>query len=97
MDEALASVAVDVSGRQFLVFNAPFVGPCIGDFDIQLPKEFFRAFVNSAETACHVNVHYGENDHHMIEAAFKAWGRALCQAASIDPEVSGIPSTKGVL
>ncbi|MBI9075993.1 MAG: imidazoleglycerol-phosphate dehydratase HisB [Desulfatibacillum sp.] len=97
MDEALAQVSIDLSGRPFLVFNVPFVGPSIREFDTQLPQEFFRAFVNKACVTCHIQVPYGDNDHHMIEAVFKAWGRALCQAASIDPDVQGIPSTKGVL
>ncbi|SHL00458.1 imidazoleglycerol-phosphate dehydratase [Desulfatibacillum alkenivorans DSM 16219] len=97
MDEALAQVALDLSGRPFLVFSVPFAGPSIGEFDTQLPQEFFRAFVNKAGATCHIQVPYGENDHHMIEAVFKAWGRALRQAASIDPDVRGIPSTKGVL
>lgn len=97
MDEAIALVTVDVSGRPFLVFNVDFTGPAIGEFDTQLPCEFFRAFANKANMTCHIQVPYGENDHHIIEAVFKAWGRALGQAALIDPAIQGVLSTKGVL
>jgi imidazoleglycerol-phosphate dehydratase len=97
MDEALALVAVDLSMRPVLVFNVPFSGPAIGNFDTQLPREFFQAFVSRAGMACHVNVMYGTNDHHMVEAVFKAFGRAMDQAVQNDPRVPGVPSSKGVL
>ncbi len=97
MDEALAQVSIDLSKRPFLVFQVPFSGPSIKDFDTQLPKEFFQALVTRGGLTCHVNVPYGENDHHMTEAVFKAFGRALDQATRSDPRVEGVPSSKGVL
>jgi len=97
MDESLASVAVDLSKRPFLVFNVPFASPFISSFDTQLFKEFFRALAQKGGLTCHINVLYGENDHHKIEAAFKAFGRALDQATQEDSRVRGVPSSKGVL
>lgn len=97
MDEALAQVALDLSKRPFLVFNVPFSGPSINGFDTQLFKEFFRALVQRGGLTCHILVPYGENDHHKIEAAFKAFGRALDLATQKDSRVQGVPSSKGVL
>ncbi len=97
MDDALAMVSLDLSNRPFLVFNLPQVANSIGSFDPALTKEFFRAFATRAGMNLHINVPYGENDHHVIEACFKALGRALAQAISIDSRITHIRSTKGVL
>ena len=97
MDEALAAVTVDVSGRSFLVYNAKIRRIKLGDFNIGLVKEFLRAFTDQADLALHINLLYGEDIHHSIEAIFKAFGRAMRQAVEIDPRVKGIPSTKGIL
>ncbi len=97
MDEALAFVALDVSGRPFLVFDAQFSAPMVGAMDTQLAQEFFRAVAVGAGLTLHMRVPYGQNDHHKIEALFKAFGRALMDASSLDPRVRGVPSTKGVL
>jgi imidazoleglycerol-phosphate dehydratase len=97
MDEALASVAVDISGRSFLTYNPKIRRIKLGDFNIGLVKEFLRAFTDQADLALHVNLLYGEDIHHSIEAIFKAFGRAMRQAVEIDPRVKGIPSTKGRL
>ena len=97
MDEALASVAVDISGRSFLSYNAKFRRIKIGDFNVGLIKEFFRAFTDQARLTLHVNLLYGEELHHIIEAIFKAFGQAMSKAVEIDPRVKGIPSTKDKL
>ena len=97
MDEALLHAAIDISGRPYLVFNVPLSRTRIGSFDLDLLKEFFRAFAFNAELDLHVNMHYGENLHHIAEATFKAVGRALAEATRLDPRVTGIPSTKGSL
>ena len=97
MDEALAEVSVDLSRRPFLVFDAAFAGERIGDFDTQLFEEFFRALAHRAGITLHVLVPYGKNDHHRIEAVFKAAGRALSLAFAPDPRGGGVPSSKGVL
>lgn len=97
MDEALAFVAIDISGRPFLVFDAGFDAPMLGTMDAQLVREFFRALAVGAGITLHMRVPYGQNDHHKAEALYKAFGRALRDAASIDPRVTDIPSTKGVL
>ncbi len=99
MDEALASVVVDLSGRPYLVFQAPQIaGERIGDFDAGLVHEFFLGLTNHLRANVHVQVEYGQNAHHMVEAAFKALGRALDQATRQDPRMVGvIPSTKGSL
>ena len=96
MDEALAMVAVDLSGRPGLVWNGDVKGKA-GAFDGEAVKEFFRGFVNEARVTLHVNLLYGENLHHKIEAIFKAWGRALREAATADERVKGPLSTKGCL
>jgi imidazoleglycerol-phosphate dehydratase len=97
MDEALADVAVDLSGRPFLVFGAEL--PCgkAGEFDSELAEEFFRAFAVNCRATLHVNLRAGSNLHHCIEGIFKAFARALDQATRLDPRVTGVPSTKGVL
>jgi imidazoleglycerol-phosphate dehydratase len=99
MDEALASLVVDLSGRPYLVFQAPQIkGGRIGEFDADLVREFFLGLTNHLRANVHVQVEYGENLHHMVEALFKALGRALDQATSLDPRLPGvIPSTKGSL
>lgn len=97
MDEALASVAIDFSNRPFLVYNVKFLRPTTGTFDSELVEEFFKAFVNTSRTTLHVNLLYGENTHHVIEAVFKAFGQALDKATSTDKRIFGVRSTKGVL
>jgi imidazoleglycerol-phosphate dehydratase len=97
MDEALATVTVDLSNRPFLVYNTPSEICSESGFNIQLAKEFLRAFATRGGMNLHVNVHYGENEHHIIEAVFKSLGRALNQASSFDDRVDNIRSTKGVL
>jgi imidazoleglycerol-phosphate dehydratase len=97
MDEALAQVAVDLSGRPFLVFSATFPGERVGDFETELVAEFLQARATHARMTLHVSVPYGSNDHHIAEAIFKALARALKAAVALDPRVTGTPSTKGVL
>jgi imidazoleglycerol-phosphate dehydratase len=97
MDESLAECAIDISGRPLCVFQADLPPTSIAGFDTELAEEFFRAVANSAKLTLHVRVRYGTNAHHMIEACFKAFARALRVAVSIDPEESGVPSTKGTL
>jgi imidazoleglycerol-phosphate dehydratase len=97
MDEALATVTVDLSNRPFLVYNTPSEICSESGFNIQLAKEFLRAFATRGGMNLHINVHYGENEHHIIEAVFKSLGRALNQASSFDDRVDNIRSTKGVL
>ena len=97
MDEARASCALDVSGRPFTAFEADLPAEAIADFDSDLAEEFFRAVANAAKLTLHVSVERGTNTHHMVEAAFKAFARALREAVSIDPDEQGIPSTKGLL
>jgi len=99
MDDALASVVVDLSGRPFLVFQAPQLkGGRVGDFDLDLVREFFQGLTNHLRATLHVQVEYGQNLHHMVEAVYKALGRALDQATGLDPRLSGVvPSTKGSL
>jgi imidazoleglycerol-phosphate dehydratase len=97
MDEALAWVSVDFSRRPYLVFNVPFGQGDGRVFDAVLAKEFFRALANHGGLNLHVNVMYGENQHHILEAVFKAAGRALAQAVAKDSRLSDVLSTKGVL
>src|SRR5699024_1856179 len=97
MDEALSTVSVDVSGRPFFVYNVEGLKDRVGEFDTELVEEFFQAFVSHAKVTLHINLHYGKNTHHMIESIFKAFGRALNAASTINPEVKGVPSTKGLL
>jgi imidazoleglycerol-phosphate dehydratase len=97
MDEALAGVVLDISGRPFLVFKAPALKGKTGDFDLELVEEFFQAFVNHGKITLHINVACGRNAHHIIEAVFKAFGRALDAATRIDKRTAGVPSTKGIL
>ena len=98
MDESLARVALDLSGRPAFVFSVPFNGPLIGDFAAELVEEFFKAVSNAARMNLHVDVPYGRNNHHMAEAAFKAFARALRQAVTVDARAADqVPSTKGSL
>lgn len=97
MHEALASVVIDLSGRPFLVFNVDLPKTKVGEFDTELVEEFFVAFCNHSGANIHVNLAYGDNLHHIIEAVFKAFGRALDEATSIDPRIEGVMSTKGSL
>ena len=97
MDDALAAVTVDLSNRPFLVYNAP--QPVVSETGLSpsLAKEFFRALVNRAGMNLHINVPYGENEHHVIESIFKAFGRALDEASAFDERIAGVRSSKGVL
>jgi imidazoleglycerol-phosphate dehydratase len=98
MDEALLIAAVDVSGRPYLVFDVPVARTRVGNFDLDMLPEFFRAFAFNAEITLHLRMQSGHNLHHITEAAFKAVGRALAQATRIEPRIAGIvPSTKGTL
>jgi imidazoleglycerol-phosphate dehydratase len=97
MDEARASCAIDISGRPFTVFDAELPAGSTGGFEHELTEEFFRALANAAKLTLHLRVETGSNAHHMIEAAFKAFARALRDAVAIDPTESGVPSTKGTL
>ena len=98
MDEALTRVAIDISGRPFLVFKAQFGRDKVGTFDTELVREWFQAFAMNAGITLHVETLYGANDHHVAESCFKALARALRGAVSIDARAAGeVPSTKGVL
>lgn len=97
MDEALAQVVIDISNRPHFEYRAAYPSDRVGSFDVQLVQEFLWKLALEARITLHVIVHYGQNTHHMIEAVFKALGRALDEATSMDPRVSGVPSTKGVL
>ena len=97
MDEALGMCAIDVSGRPLCLFEADLPATSIAGFDAELAEEFFRAVATSAKLTVHVGTRYGSNAHHMIEACFKAFARALREAVSIDPDQAGVPSTKGTL
>ena len=97
MDETLALVSLDISGRPFLVFDAGNLAPMIGSFDTELTEEFLRALAFNAGITLHVKILYGKNSHHKVEAIFKALGHALRIAVSRDEKITGVPSTKGVL
>jgi imidazoleglycerol-phosphate dehydratase len=97
MDESLAECAIDISGRPLCVFEADMPATSIAGFDAELAEEFFRAVAANAKLTVHLAVRRGTNAHHMIEACFKAFARALRVAVSIDPDEPGVPSTKGTL
>ena len=97
MDEARASCAIDVSGRPYAALEGALPAATVADFDSDLAEEFFRAVAGAAKLTLHVEVERGTNTHHMVEAAFKAFARALREAVSIDPDEHGVPSTKGLL
>lgn len=97
MEETLCTTAIDLSGRYYLVFNAPMPSPKIGDFDSELVEDFWQAVAANALCNLHVNIQYGRNTHHISEAIFKCAARALRMAVENDPRQPGIPSTKGAL
>jgi imidazoleglycerol-phosphate dehydratase len=97
MDEALGMCAIDISGRPLCLFGADLPPVSIAGFDAELAEEFFRAVASNAKLTLHIGTRYGSNAHHMIEACFKAFARALREAAAIDPDEDGVPSTKGSL
>lgn len=97
MDETLSAVAVDLSNRPYLVYNVLQTGKGGGGFDVYLAKEFFRAFTNRCGMNLHINVAYGENEHHILESVFKGTGRALDGASAFDARIGDVRSTKGVL
>ena len=97
MDDAMAQVVIDLSKRPYLVFREPDAMPLQNDFDASLAREFFRAVAQRAGMNLHITIVYGDNWHHMIEAVFKGFGRALRQAVAVDPRVKGVPSSKGSL
>ena len=97
MDEACAAVTLDLSNRPYLVYKTPKLARLAGEFETELVPEFFRAFCQHGGVTLHVRVLYGRNTHHMLEAAFKAWGRALDAATQLDKRRTGVPSSKGAL
>ena len=98
LDEALVRAVVDLSGRPYLSYHIEIAKwQMLGDYDVFLTPEFFRALVTNAGITCHLDLIRGDNPHHIVEAAFKAFARALDQAAALDPRVTGVPSTKGML
>jgi len=97
LDETLVQVVVDISGRPYLSYNVKIRPGRVGDFDTDLPHEFFAAFANQLGINLHIDQVRGENPHHIIEASFKAFARAMDMATQFDPRVQGVPSTKGSL
>jgi imidazoleglycerol-phosphate dehydratase len=97
MDETLVQVCLDFSGRPFLVFGAEIPKILLGNYDTEMTEEFFRAVAMHCGLTLHIRVLYGSNVHHIIEAIFKAFARAVAEAASVDPRVKGVMSSKGVL
>ncbi len=97
MDESLAQAAMDICGRPHLTFEADFKAPKCGDYDTQLTLEFFRAVTQHAGMTLHMTILHGQNAHHMTEALYKAFGKALDEAVSIDPRIRDVQSTKGAL
>jgi imidazoleglycerol-phosphate dehydratase len=97
MEETLVTVAVDLSGRNYVVFQAPMPAAKIGEFDSELVEDFWYAFASNAKCNFHTLLHYGRNTHHIAEGIFKAAARAMREACSLDARQTGIPSTKGVL
>ncbi len=97
LDEALARVVIDISGRPYLAYEAPQLKGRIGSFDVSLVKEFMRALAVNMKVNLHISIVYGENLHHCVEAIFKALARSLDQATALDPRIAEIPSTKGSL
>lgn len=98
MDEALASVTLDICSRPYLIYHVTFPGPRIGtSFPSELVQEFFQGFIRRSGLTLHINLHYGSNSHHIAEAIFKGVGRAMGQACALDPRIHGVFSTKGEL
>lgn len=97
MDESLVRCTIDISGRSYLVFNSEFTREFVGDMETEMVEEFFRAVTDNSRITMHITCLYGKNTHHIIEAMFKGFGRCLKQAVTIDPNLKGVLSTKGVL
>lgn len=97
MDEALALVALDIGGRPFLVYDAQYTNEKVGDMETELFEEFFRAVAFNSGINLHIKVFYGSNNHHIVEAIFKAFGRALDEASGLDDRIKGVMSTKGII
>ncbi|MEG0357004.1 MAG: imidazoleglycerol-phosphate dehydratase HisB [Christensenellaceae bacterium] len=97
MDETLMMTNLDISGRPYFAYNIELKNSKTGDFDAELCEEFFRALAMNAGLTLHMNLQYGKNTHHILEAAFKAVGQCLREALSVDPQIKGVFSTKGVL
>lgn len=97
MDESLVRCTIDISGRNYLVFNCDFTREMVGDMETEMIEEFFRAVADNSKITLHISCLYGKNTHHIIEAMFKGFGRCLKQACTIDQNVKGVLSTKGVL
>ena len=97
MDETLGMASLDLSGRSYLVFDAEFTNPTLGNFDTELVEEFFQALAFNLQMNLHLKILYGKNNHHKSESLFKATGRALREAVTLNPEIHGVNSTKGVL
>ncbi len=98
MDEALAEASIDLSGRAVMIYRVPLPKHRVGDFDAELVEEFFKSFANHSKSTVHINLKYGDNAHHILEAVFKAFAKALSVAVSFNPKVLGqVPSTKGTL
>lgn len=97
MDETLGMASLDLSGRSYLVFDAHFDNPKLGDFDTELVEEFFQALAFNIQMNLHLKILHGKNSHHKSESLFKATGRALREAITINPEIQGVNSTKGIL
>ena len=97
MDESVSSVVLDICNRPNLVFDAPLVKEKVGTFDSELVKEFFNAFAQKSGMSLHIKVPYGDNTHHIIEAVFKSFARALDMASTVDKRIIGVMSTKGEL
>lgn len=97
MDESLAQVCIDISNRAFLVYDVAITSEMTGGIETQLFEEFFRAIAVNAGLTLHIRLHYGKNSHHIIEAVFKAFGRALYEAIKVDSSIEGVMSTKGSL
>ena len=97
MDETLGMASLDLSGRSYLVFDASFDNPKLGTFDTELVEEFFQAFAFNLQMNLHLKILHGKNNHHKAESLFKATGRALREAITINPDIKGVNSTKGML
>ncbi|HFR3748131.1 TPA: imidazoleglycerol-phosphate dehydratase HisB [Streptococcus suis] len=97
MDETLGMSSLDLSGRSYLVFDATFDNPKLGDFDTELVEEFFQALAFNLQMNLHLKILHGKNSHHKAESLFKATGRALREAITINPDIKGVNSTKGLL
>ncbi len=97
MDETLAEVTVDLSNRPYLIYNLPTIDHFSRNFDSGLAREFFRAFAVKAGLNLHINLRYGDDPHHILEAIFKAWGRAMDQALAYDDRIKNVRSSKGII